>query len=565
MSRPTVHVSGNHAPLAAAVLAALVLSGVVHGAAIEAGDGRIVEVTVFRDRAEIVREARVDLPDGASAVEIAGIPFGVEADSLRVSAEGVPAVLGAVEIRDRAEEPRETEDLIAARDEVRRLEAEIAALGAASEVAAELRSFLGSIRAATATNESNKLGEGKADPQTISAVYVILHEKLSELSRDRLDRAEKERELRENLEVARAKLATVRPRAGIRSRVATVEVEAGRAGSLALRFAYVAPGASWRPSYRASLDAASGDVNLVAEGVVRQSTGEDWSGVALRLSTASPARGVEPPLLTSWILRPVDPGQGALRGAKVVAEREEAKRGAYRNFRSLAPGVADAEKGEEAGVAEANLARSAYNVAFEVPGRSDVPADGRDHRVVLRSETLPGNLVYRTVPQFAPQAYLTSVTTSPADYPLLAGPVRVFAGGAYLGSFPLEERGPGVELTLPFGVDNRVEVVRLPQPKSSGRSGLTGKQREVEMEFRTQVHNLQDHPVKLVLEDRVPVSEDERIEVELGKQTTPGYRDSERRPGVKLWTVDLAAGEKREFVLAYTVRYPRDVVVPDIE
>ena len=44
---------------------------------------------------------------------------------------------------------------------------------------------------------------------------------------------------------------------------------------------------------------------------------------------------------------------------------------------------------------------------------------------------------------------------------------------------------------------------------------------------------------------------DEQIEVQMGKGTTQGYRDSERRPGVKLWTIELAAGEKREVVLDY--------------
>jgi uncharacterized protein (TIGR02231 family) len=143
--------------------------------------------------------------------------------------------------------------------------------------------------------------------------------------------------------------------------------------------------------------------------------------------------------------------------------------------------------------------------------------------------------------------------------------VRVFAGGAYLGSFHLEEKGPGVELTLPFGIDNRIEVVRVPLPKSEGRQGLGGKHREIEFAFRTQLHNLLDRPVTLVLEDRIPISEDERVVVELGKETTPGFEDSPRRPGVKIWTLDLAAGEKREIDLAYSVRYPRELFVPGLE
>jgi uncharacterized protein (TIGR02231 family) len=528
-------------------------------APIEARESRIVEVTVFADRAEAIREVRVELPAGGSTVEIPDLPHGVEPDSLRVSATGVPALLGAVEIRERAEEPRETAELIAAREEVRGLERQLAALAADAEVDDELREFLGTIRATVATRESTRLTEGGVDPASISGVYEILRDNLRVLSGARLERTERERELREALQVARARLATVRPGSGIRSRVATVEVEAKQAGRLELQLAYVAPGASWRPSYRASLDAATGDVNLVSEGVVRQSTGEDWSGVELRLSTAAPAQGVEPPLLSSQVLRPMEVPVAAAAFPRAKMEHEEGAR--YQNVLDLAP-----EPAEEAVSVEATLSRSAYNVAFEVPGRSEVPADGRDHRVVLRNETLAGNIVYRAVPRLAARAYLTSVTTSPADYPLLAGPVRVFAGGAYLGSYRLEEKGPGLELSLPFGVDNRIEVLRLPQPKSSGRSGLTGKQREVELEYRTRLHNLQDRAVKLVYEDRVPVSEDERIEVELdGKRTTPGYRDSERRPGVKLWTIDLAAGEQREIVLAYRVRWPKDLVVAGLE
>ena len=186
-------------------------------------------------------------------------------------------------------------------------------------------------------------------------------------------------------------------------------------------------------------------------------------------------------------------------------------------------------------------------------------------RVVLRSETLRGKLVHRTVPGMASLAYLTSVTTSPSDYPLLAGTVRVFAEGAYLGRFQLEETGPGLELTLPFGVDNRLEVIRVPLPKSAGKQGFAGRHREVEFGSRTQLHNLQDRSVTLVLEDRIPVSEDERIVVELDKQTTPGFKDSPRRPGVKILTLELGPGEEREVVFAYSVRYPKDLVVSGLE
>lgn len=47
--------------------------------------------------------------------------------------------------------------------------------------------------------------------------------------------------------------------------------------------------------------------------------------------------------------------------------------------------------------------------------------------------------------------------------------------------------------------------------------------------------------------------------------TTPGWKESERRPGVLLWAIDLAPREKRQLHLAYTVRHPRDLIVPGLE
>jgi hypothetical protein len=105
----------------------------------------------------------------------------------------------------------------------------------------------------------------------------------------------------------------------------------------------------------------------------------------------------------------------------------------------------------------------------------------------------------------------------------------------------------------------------VPLPKSVGKQGFAGKQREVAFGSRTQLHNLQDRPVTLVLEDRIPVSEDERIVVELDRQTTPGFKDSPRRPGVKILTLELAPGEKQEVVFAYSVRYPKDLAVSGLE
>src|SRR5262245_46214130 len=295
---------------AAALAALAALPFTANAATLPAKNARIVDVTVYPDRAEVIREATVELPAGASTVEFNDIPLYAEPDSLRVTAKGVTALLGAVTIRQRAETPKDSPEFQALRDEVKRLEGEISKIGAQGRVATELHDFLVALRATTAQRASEEIGAGRGDPATIGATYDLLAKKLQELGEQDLARGQAREKLDRDLEVARAKLAAAPAGATIRSNVAAAELETKQAGSLTLRLSYLVRNASWSPAYRATLDPASGEVGLVSEAVVRQQTGEDWSGVALRLSTAAPARGVAPPEMASQLLRPYVPTSG---------------------------------------------------------------------------------------------------------------------------------------------------------------------------------------------------------------------------------------------------------------
>ena len=162
--RPKVIASVRVVVVASACLAQLAL----FAATFEAKNARVVEVTVYPDRAEVVREATIDVPAGASTVEFKDIPVAAEPDSLRIAAKGVPAVLGAVAIRERADTPKDTPEQVALRDELKRIEGELAKIGSQDRVAAELREFLKALRATTAQRESENIGSGRVDPTAIT-------------------------------------------------------------------------------------------------------------------------------------------------------------------------------------------------------------------------------------------------------------------------------------------------------------------------------------------------------------------------------------------------------------
>ena len=125
----------------------------------------------------------------------------------------------------------------------------------------------------------------------------------------------------------------------------------------------------------------------------------------------------------------------------------------------------------------------------------------------------------------------------------------------------MPETGPGGALTLPFGSDDRIHVKRTQLPQEHRDAGLAGKDRRIAFSSRTVVENLLGRPANVVLEERIPVSEDVRIQVEQGRATTPGGAPVQERPGVLRWSLTLAPGASKEVAVDYTVRYPGDVLV----
>ncbi len=535
----------------------------------------IVRVTVYPGRAEVIRAGEVRLAQGASEVVFAGLPMSLETDSVRVEARGVAAAIGAIEVGTEVREAAASPELAAAEKEVRALEDQQRAIAQEETADAEALEFLRALRAAPAASAPGA-PPSRPDPQAIQQSWAFLRAQLDELGKRALARAAQTRDLAEKLTLARARRDAARPKPGVQARRVAVTLEARAAGTLALELTYVMPGANWTPSYRATLDAEKSEVALVTEGVVVQKTGEDWEDVELRLSTTSPARGLAPPVLAASIVRPHVSDHANQRTAISGAELSELPIAGrdYTTTTILRDGVAEpsayyqnttnsyggAAGGFGATVTKADVLRTAYATVFAVPGRSAIPADAREHRVRLRSGLLPVTLGYRTVPSVAPTAYLVARGLASKDYPMLAGPVRVFSGATYLGEVHHAESAPGAEIELPFGSDDRVVVQRTATPEQRSREGFGGREDQLARAYRTQLENRRDHPVRVVVRDRVPVSQDERIEVKRGERTTGGWRDVADQPGVLEWDVTLAPGEKREIQLDYTIRSPKDVV-----
>ncbi len=80
--------------------------------------------------------------------------------------------------------------------------------------------------------------------------------------------------------------------------------------------------------------------------------------------------------------------------------------------------------------------------------------------------------------------------------------------------------------------------------------------------YRIEIANHHSKPMEVTVLDALPVSQDERIEVEtLSDSTRPTKTDWEAHKGVLAWTYELKPAEERVINFSYALTYPEGTIV----
>ena len=121
---------------------------------------------------------------------------------------------------------------------------------------------------------------------------------------------------------------------------------------------------------------------------------------------------------------------------------------------------------------------------------------------------------------------------------------------------------PSDTLSRQFGPDRRVSVAREDVRQQREESGF-GRSQSITYRSTLVVRNNRAQAVRVSLTDRVPVSDDEDIKVEIDDANPlPDVRQSN---GVVVWKLELAPGETKKIPFTYTVSWPSDVQVQGLQ
>jgi uncharacterized protein (TIGR02231 family) len=519
------------------LLPCLLLAGafsLLHGAAARAAslevESRIEAVTVQLDRARVVRRAVVTLERGRHELVFPDLPVQLDRSSVTLEALDTALATGRPVFR-------EVESLAPVSTAARQLTQELERLEQQRRIERDAVAVqalvLDVLRQSQLVVEPQ--GQGQVvEPGSVFAFVenrgkeALMAIRIAEQAIDRLDA---------EIDQKRRQLARLGDDP-MRHLTLTVPVTAETAGEAALVLAYTVHGAGFAPSVEARLDVEGRVVTLTAMAEVSQRTGEDWQDVELALSTAMPSWSTAAPPTDTWY---------------IDVRRDEPRPEAM--LRSASP----AAFADSAAVA---LDHTAFDVTYRITEPAAVAADGTTQRVTIETVELPVELVWRTVPDVDPAAYLTADMTYAGSAPLLPGPVLLQRDGQAVGQTSLAGLAPGEPLELGFGADPAVQVERRLVTDERAQSGLIGTTRRHERRFVVEAANRRPEPVEIELVERLPVSRDTRITVELLPATTPPTTtEHDRDQGVLAWRQRLEPGETAAVTFAYAVRHPADLDV----
>jgi len=542
--------------LSACSLLALTLAAPSLAAEIDAAS-KIDAVTVYPDAAVISRLSEIDLPQGDNVLTFKNLPLALDPASLRFEGEGsAKMIIGAVETRVEPAPAKGPDNAIEAKLDSLRSERE----GWQSSVDALQAKREMILRFSKAGPEKLSPDSKPLDIGQWSAAWDAVAVGLAKLGDDLRPALSKLRGLDEQIKALEAERQRPQPGQGAQ-RSATVTISADAPGKAHFKLSYRVGDVGWRAAYDASLDTAAG-ANLLAltrRANLAQRTGEDWSDVALVVSTARVARAsdipdVEPLKIDFW-QPPMAEIPEAVGGA--LSKSSDMARSIPTTVApAMAPAVPKPIRAEEAAT---ELQSSAYSAEFKVPGRVSLASDGAQKSFVLGRLNAQPTLLVKAAPGLDETAYLQAHFVDSEDAPLLAGEVALHRNGAFVGQSRLAFVAPGDGLDLGFGADDKIKIKRAPVNRKENEPTWFNQSKIETREFKTNVKNLHDFPVKIQVIDQLPVSENTAITVEMLPVTTPPTdKQVGDKKGVMSWTLDLAPGEAKDIRFAYRLKWPAD-------
>ena len=492
---------------------------------------KLDSVTVFSQQAQLhLSTSTLQIPKGKSTYYFTGISGLLDPKSIQVMGKGIFTIASVgYELNDRETLLKQKEDTL------RKIELLVKSTQMALQVVEQKEKIM-------MANASFKSEVDGLLPDDFQELLAIFEKKLTENGQKKIELEEKLAQLKQTKTAILTSISEQdKPRIKVEV-LATQDTD----GQFSLH--YLSNGASWRPLYTARVTDIDQPIAIQYQAEVYQNTGISWDNVKLTLSTATPTQGGEKPSLSSIF---IDQQPTFVAYAKVSMPPPVLEK-----TRMSAPEATAEDMPMAASSADWVSVSESIITQFSIRERYTIPSNNTPQRIDIQQFTLPAKYEYQVVPKKSTDGFITTEIQDWSTKNLLSGPVSLFWSGTYLGESTLDVRDLSKPLTLSLGRDKSIVCQYEPIREWKTKKSFIGGDVKETFEFKTTVYNTKNVSIELKVEDQIPVSRDERIEI---SSDFSGNATLNKETGIVTWQVQLAPNEKRVFTTKYTLKYPKEM------
>ena len=583
--------------------------------------GVLKRATVYFSGAELTHTVNVSLRQGENSLTIEGLTPNIDVNSLKINVSNSVMVAASEFTTDYLTEKKSSDYIKKLKDSIDNYNAMIARLASAIKIntsSLELLKKGVENNLSNKTEGSTSMVKKHLTTAEITQNLDYYNNKAAALEKSIYDDNLKKTELSQKLTNLQAQLRQEQGKKGVFNGILNLNLVASYATNATVTVSYFTSQARWVPFYDMVVTDASKPVNLKGRSKVSQNTGIDWNNVNITLSTATPSKTKDAPVFDTWFLDFVYNNYGyygemnkkmsnaitydvaeskddialeesALSKVKVRAVRSvsdaqqilyvvdgvpydgdisEINPNSIASTTVLKEAQATAMYGSRGagGVVlittkkmEDYIAVEEKNIAMEykIDLPYTIPGNGKEQIIDLKDYSLSPEYKFYAAPKLDQNAFLVADFKDWEKLNILSGLANITYDGTYVGQTYLNTSQTHNVMSVTLGSDKRISVKREKLTDFS-QVKILGSDTQVTLAYKITVKNNQNKAVKFTLKEQYPISSQKEIKVELlDKETTkPTYNKEDI--GVVTWDFDLAAGESREFRIAYSVKYPKD-------
>jgi len=484
-------------------------------------NAKINSVTLYLGGAIIEQTAKVHLKKGANTIRITNLAAGIDARTLIANAEK-GNIVSVENVRNFILHPPETAEIKGLKDSIDLLTARKLKLDNLLKVNNSRIELLKTLI---------EKGTKNFSINTYKKILPFYSDELLKYLKDLAKIKNREKEITRRINKIKKQLAELNSKNNRVVNEVRLIINANRQTESLINLGYFTKQADWAPRYKVFADSLNAPIEIKLNAQIKQNTGINWVNVPIKFSTRKPYLNNNRPHLKPIFV-------------------DFYKHGRYFYRKDLASFSAKKISSNNAQTIE--TIQKELMVEFFPNKKFNVPSDNKKHLVFLKSFSLKGEYRYFAIPSKSKDAFLICDVSGWEKLNLVPAQASIYFEKSYVGNSFINTITSAKKLELSLGRDLKVHIERK-KIKDFTEVNFLGTTLMRTLQFKIELKNNKSKNLHILVEDQIPISKNEKIEVELLSQ---GYSSFNKKTGIIKWEINLPPFSQKLIDLKYSIKFP---------